>query len=43
MGVCVASQLAAIELLNDELEIVWARWDDAHRRVIGRQMGRVEP
>ena len=40
MGVCVASQLAAIELLNEELEIVWARWDQAHRKVIGSQARR---
>jgi len=43
MGVCAASQLAAIDLLNEELERVWARWDVAHRKVIGRQVPRVEP
>jgi hypothetical protein len=43
MGVCVASQLAALELLNDELEIVWERWDNAHQKVIGRQARRLEP
>jgi hypothetical protein len=43
MGVCVASQLAAIDLLNAELEVVWSRWDKAQGRVIGQQARRAEP
>ncbi len=43
MGVCVASQLAAIDLLNDELEVVWSRWDKAQGKVIGQQARRAEP
>jgi hypothetical protein len=43
MGVCVASQLAAIDLLNAELEVVWSRWDKAQGKVIGQQAVRDEP
>jgi hypothetical protein len=42
-GVCVASQLDAIDLLNSELEVVWTRWDTARGQVIARQMKRHEP
>jgi hypothetical protein len=43
MGVCVASQLAALDLLNAELEVVWSRWDKAQGKVIGQQARRAEP
>ena len=29
--------------LNDELEVVWSRWDKAQGKVIGQQARRAEP
>ncbi|MGQ0463746.1 MAG: hypothetical protein ACT4QG_00335 [Sporichthyaceae bacterium] len=33
-GVCADSQLGAIDLLASQLDVAWARWEAAHRRVI---------
>jgi hypothetical protein len=43
LGVCPASQLAAIDLLTIDLDKAWTRWDRAHRKVIGEQSRRHEP
>lgn len=42
-GVCADSQLHNIDLLASELDVAWARWEAAHRRVIGAVPGPRRP
>lgn len=42
-GVCADSQLHNIDLLASQLDVAWARWEAAHRRVIGSVPGRRRP
>jgi hypothetical protein len=34
-GIAAESQKATIDLLSDDLALAWARWDAAHRRILG--------
>jgi len=34
-GIAAESQKATIDLLSDDLQLAWARWDAAHRRILG--------
>jgi hypothetical protein len=34
-GIAAESQKATIDLLSDDLAGAWARWDSAHRRILG--------